>query len=259
MDMRIGPSAGDWNGTCTSHLLEGRVYLRGLMRLSLRAITLMVFLLAAAGAASASGITLTLNSGGSDVMGGVYVGPYSFTTTTGGDPSTLQLICDDYSHEVYIGESWTANTSTLPTTGTTTTGLQFSASSTLTQYEEAAWLAQQIFALGPVTTSNAATIGFLQYALWDIFDPGASSGLYDPNGQVAYWLGQAQTATANNCANCNFSDVVIYTPNSGSQIPQGDGLPQEYIGIVSTPEPGSLLLLGTSLIGLFAFRRKLSY
>lgn len=217
------------------------------MKLTLRATALIVLLLAAAAIASADTVTLTLNNPpGSDVMGGVYVGAYNFTGPTG----ALQLICDDYNHEVYPGESWTATTSTLPPLSEP---LQF-ASGSLSQYEEAAYLAQAIFALGPVTSANAAKIGWMQYALWDIFTCGttdlssstcASAGLGagDRNG-VATWYNNA----ASGYTTGNYSDVVIYTPDPGTQ--STGGLPQEYIGIIATPEPSSLALLVSGMLAL---------
>lgn len=233
------------------------MYLRGLMKASLRVITVIVFLLAAAGTASATGLTLTLNSGGTDVMGGVYVGPYNFTETGNGSSVSLNLICDDYSDEVWLGESWTVSTTNMPLTSSSLSGLYFgSMAGAGTAYLEAAWLAQQIFALGPANASNSATIGYMQYAIWDLFSAGASSGLSaSQQSMVSYWL--AQASENYDCATCNYSDVVIYTPSSLG-MPEGYQ-PQEYIGIITTPEPGALLLLGTSLLGLFAFRRKLSY
>ncbi len=215
-------------------------------------------MLAAAATASAGPVTLTLNNGGTDVMAGVYVGPYNFTSSSG----SLQLICDDYVDEVYPGESWTATTSTLSPLAS---GLKFTGSNgTLTQYEEAAWLAQQIFALGPANSSNDAQIGYLQYALWDIFTCGPT-GLSSATCASAGFTGTnfAGVTTAfdnamNDYSTGNYSDVVIYTP-TGTPTPAGDGPPQEYIGIISTPEPGSLLLIGAGLFSLAAFRRRLSY
>ena len=70
------------------------------------------------------------------------------------------------------------------------------------------------------------------------------------------WYNQALAGY--NAAGVNYSDVVIYTPVSGSQ-PKGDGPPQEYIGIVDpVPEPGTLLLMVTGLLGLLVFWRRFS-
>ncbi len=226
------------------------------MKVFPRAIPVIVLLLAMAGTASATGVTLTLNTGGTDVMGGVYVGPYSFTETGNGAPVSLNLICDDYSDEVWLGESWTASTTSMPPTSSSLSSLHFgSMAGAGTAYLEAAWLAQQIFALGPANPSNSATIGYMQYAIWDLFSPGASSGLSaSQQSMVSYWL--AQASENYNCATCNYSDVVIYTPSSLGA-PEGSQ-PQEYIGIITTPEPSALQLLGTGLFALFGFRRKFS-
>lgn len=192
-------------------------------------------MLAAAAIASADGVTLTLNNGGNDVMGGVYVGPYNFTT---GNGQSLQLVCDDFKDEVFPGESWTATTSTVSNLG----NVMFSGSA---QYQEIAWLVGKMTA----NLGNAQTVGDIQWAIWDIFDPNISQ--HDPYGSIgstdqaniANWLSQAQTACGN--GNCSYPNYTIYTPPLG-----GTGQPQEYIGIVPTPEPSSLVLLVSGMLAL---------
>jgi hypothetical protein len=197
-------------------------------------------------AAGASADSLTLVNGGSDVMGGVYVGPYNFQGTLNGQTGTFQLVCDDFSDEVYSGESWNVVDSTFPTLS----NVKFNS---VSQYEKVGWLTQQMFE----NLSNSQTVGEIQWAIWDVFDPSASSS--DPYGsltstqiaQINSWLGQAAT----NYANGNYSDIEIYTPVTGSQEPHADGEPQEYVGLIPTPEPGAFLLVGIGLCFIVAFGR----
>ena len=250
-----------WRVTCLYYMPEGNGVLRGLMRLALQTIALLLLLLASAAVASADTVQLTLVNGGNDVLGGVYVGPYNFTGTSNGQTVPLQLVCDDYSHDVFPGETWTSTTSSY--TALNISSLQFSGS-TLQSYLQAAWLTQQIFA----NLGNAQLVGWMQYALWDLFTAGASSGLSQSDqNQVNTWL--ANAAANYNCAACDYSNVLIYTPVPGTQKPGSDGLPQEYLGIdgpggggsgntTGAPEPATLLLMATGLSGLFAFRRRLS-
>src|ERR1700693_2323913 len=86
--------------------------------------------------AKADTVSLTINNGGSITSGGVYVGPYNFAA--GGQ--SLQLVCDTFQNDVDPPETWTANSTTIGGG----TGLFGSTSST--QYQQAAWLAQQMFA-----------------------------------------------------------------------------------------------------------------
>jgi len=206
------------------------------MKLTLRATALIVLLLVAATIASANSVSLTLNNGGNDVMGGVYVGPYNFTTGSG---QSLQLICDDFKDEVYPGESWTAITSTFPSlSNVVPLGTQ-------TQYEEVAWLVEQM----SQNMGNPTTVGEIQWAIWAVFDPSILTPGGDPYGSISPyltgidgWLDQAEMPS--NYANGNYSNLTIYTPASD---PAGYGPPQEYVGV---PEPSSLALLVTGMLAL---------
>jgi len=223
------------------------------MRLTFRALALLLFLFAAAATASADSVQLTINNGGSIVDGGVYVGPYNFTSGTG---QSLQLICDTFENDVYPPETWNASTTTL----SNLSGTMFGASK-LVGYEEVAWLAQQMFA----NLSNAQTVADIQWAIWDVFDAGScGTGVSncDPYGTPSNRTGNASdpkgingwlSAAGANYGTGNYSNVTIYTPTSGW--PAADGVPQEYIGV---PEPGSLLLIGSGLMSLIAFRRRFS-
>ncbi|HTU32303.1 MAG TPA: hypothetical protein VMF66_00715 [Candidatus Acidoferrum sp.] len=198
--------------------------------------------------AVAHGDGLTLQNPGNDVMGGVYVGPYNFTGTINGQSGSFQLVCDDFADEVYTGESWSVTESTFPNLS----NVQFSGS---TQYDEAALLGQALFQ----NLGNSQTVGDIQWAIWDIFDPGVSSN--DPYGtlsatdqqNVANWLNWAESQSGNG----NYSNVTFYTPVVGTQ-PSGDGRPQEYIGLTPAPEPGAIVLVGLGLPLALIFGRRLA-
>src|SRR4029077_12943974 len=166
--------------------------------------------------AKADTVSLTINNGGSITSGGVYVGPYNFTS----NGQSLQLVCNTFQNDVYPPETWTANITTIGGG----TGLFGSTSST--QYQEGAWLVQQMFG----NLSNKETVADIQWAIWDIFDPGTcGTGVSncDPYGNpgdqsgIAGWIAAAGTSSSGG----NYSNVVIYTPQSGW--PANDGLPQE--------------------------------
>jgi hypothetical protein len=197
----------------------------------------LVALLIGSATLSANTLPVVFNNGGSNAMGGVYVGPYNLTV--GGQ--SMQLVCDDFLSTVVNGETWTAVTSTYPSLS----NVKFSG---LVQYEEIGYLVQQMFA----NITNPTVVGYISWAIWDIFDPGVSS--HDPFGtltstqqaQIGNWL----TNATNNYSTGNYSNLVVYTPVAGSQLPFNAGPPQEYIGIIPAPEPSTVLLLAFGLAGL---------
>jgi hypothetical protein len=64
--------------------------------------------------------------------------------------------------------------------------------------------------------------------------------------------GSAAYFVANDPSSPIYSEYVIYVPAAGSQLPFADGDPQILIGDAPVPEPSSLVLLGSGLLGLAA-------
>ena len=183
-------------------------------------------------------VTLTGVSGG--VQGGVYTSPYYATV---GSLQDVPIVCDDYSHEVYMGESWTASVSTFADLSQarfwqTSGGSQAAdQAATLQLYDEAAYLFNELY-LQP------SQRGDISFALWAIFDPSQveSSAGWDSN--AAWWLASARTQTFTAGEFSNFEVLTPIAPTS----------PQEYL--VRTPEPSTALLLGIGLLAMVAFSRR---
>ena len=189
----------------------------------------------------ADSVTLTLeNVYPGNNSGGVYTYPYNFSID--GSSSTTALMCYIYFDEIYEGETWTA----------TVTPINSSSSS---KDLELAYL----FSVASTSTS-APTVADAQWAAWELFDtddPGLTAP--DQNGvsQTGVNTELSNTAFAiSSDPSAFYSGYVLYTPYSGW--PLGDGIPQSFIGDPPpAPEPSSLLLFGTGLLGLafVAFRK----
>jgi hypothetical protein len=143
---------------------------------------------------------------------------------------------------VYVGENWTANLFTFQQLDSTRFG--HNNPNATTQYEEAAWLLSQI------PSAGAGEVGDINFAVWSIFTDNVpvqpQTSTLDGS---AYWLTQATTAANNNFYGMNFSNYEIVTPTDN-----GTGSAQEYL--ISVPEPSSMLMLGTGLIGIVGAARK---
>ena len=191
--------------------------------------------LSAAALADSAPVTMTLLGVGTNNSGGYYTYPYYFSINGG---KATALMCDSFTNHVSIGESWSAHVSGL-LSGKGLYGNQ------LTDYKAAG-----IIFMGVMSGKISATTG--NWAVWNLFTSGITT-----NAAVLA-LDKSALASAQYTSSSYFKGLVLYTPVGATP---GHG-PQEYIGYrtpLATPEPGTMMMLGTGLIGIAGLmRRKLS-
>lgn len=231
--------------------------------------------------------TMTLTgTGNSTVAGDIYIDPY---TATVGTASKVTVICDDWSNNSYVGESWTANVTNATAVGTASPAPMFGSNQTL--YNEVAWLSSQIlvnYSSKPTAAQQAAETE-LSIALWELtyganqtneetpsplaflaenLQGGTSNAEYQAalsdyclaaGGSAALCSGTSYSGDNNSAAaNYNAAGWEILTP-AGNVNPSSDGTPQEFV--VYTPESSALVLFGADMLGLlalaFIFRKRL--
>ena len=183
--------------------------------------------------------------------------PYQIVENGGGPIAVLNAMCDDYVHGGEPGDRWEANITDLGsgnislTRFNTTPGVN--ALYPLMLYDEAGWL------LLETEDTQKSDWKEMNYAVWTIFDPSAPC-----DSSCLNWISMAQQFVKKNGFNQSyFDDVYIVTP-----VNQHDPDPNSmqefmYIGGSSgagdsaqqtTPEPSTLILMGTGLVVAFGRR-----
>jgi len=214
------------------------------------------------GAVTPDLVTIRLTSAGNNIMGGVYVNPYTALI----DGVSTLVICDDFVDNAYVNEVWTAQKFSMTDDLSSTRMAENSSltgSSLTDAYKAAAYLATRL-----LSETDKTERGKISFALWAAFDSdswtsGALATLTSAQRAGAQnYLAEARAATEGLSA-ASFYGVSIYSPVSVIGCPDAahpcPSTPPQEMLVVKAAEPFTVLTLALELggvVGIYAFARR---
>ncbi len=198
--------------------------------------------------AMADAVTLDWISSGNNPVGYYYVSPYSAKVRQ--TEEVLTLYCIDFNHEVAPPYQWDAEI--FPLTGDNLAKFTYGGvDNAWTKYLTAAWLVDQL-----AHSASPHQQAVYQYAAWQVFTTDAKKL---KNSMTAAGIpGFAVEITdAYNAAGAAVTDPTHPWTTTEWSVVRPTGEVQEFlVDPPSVPEPSTLVLLGSAIVGIVAIRRK---
>jgi hypothetical protein len=256
-ELRLGDRAGASRAAAELLASFSAFIFEGLMRINRLVITALVLCLAAAPAAAQTSMKFLAGSGVISnpsfpnpyryVQVGPYVGAFGPTYT-----QPIAINCIDFFHNVITTGPWTVNVTGLghnPNLANTRLG-HAGITNALDLYRQAAWLTTQFL------STNKSEWDDIHATIWNITDP---NGTVAPNPVQPLDLNpnwrQAALANFNTLSFAQtYQSFYVVTPTDIDN-PYSS---QEFLIMqpTVTPEPATIILTGSGLLGLLPFARK---
>jgi hypothetical protein len=190
-------------------------------------ITLLLLLAALSLPAVAGVVNMNFISAGNNSYNGTASYPYGLTVN--GSPASL--MCIGYNEHITNGETWQADVMSVDSYGALIGNTQ---------------KADQLAYLFAKAVANGGNPSYYNAVAWYI-NEGVPDISGDPSAMALYTTVTGMTFTPG-----EFSGVRVFVPIAGTESWAGE-LPQTFLG---TPEPATLLLTGSGILGLAGLARR---